>query len=354
LSAALAAGGCGAAVRMAVRQGAASCRQAEDLAGLRAQAGVRWIGPDEESERRNLDGWCETVGAALIQSSPAAASPVGTDEVAIATWNAHLGGGDLRKLVGDLRKPAKPGAPPRHVVLLLQEVFRQGRVPVLTRGTGRVPARIAPASPTGSRDDIVTLAKSLGLAVAYVPSMRNGHVQEDRGSAILSTLPLDDVDAIELPFERQRRVTVAATIRSVTPAGLPWDLRVASVHLENRSGARGLWLWSPQGRTRQARALLAGFSAAGAGVIGGDLNTWFGPREGAWKEISRVFSSVRPATTQPTYAGPAMQLDHLFFRLPLGWTAHYRRLDDTYGSDHYPLAGLIKMSNGHGGALTQD
>ena len=47
--------------------------------------------------------------------------------------------------------------------------------------------------------------------------MRNGRppqTDEDRGNAILSTEPLADLTAIELPFEQQRRVAVAATLRS--------------------------------------------------------------------------------------------------------------------------------------------
>ena len=49
----------------------------------------------------------------------------------------------------------------------------------------------------------------------YAPSMRNGESAgggEDRGNAIVSTLPLADPTVIELPLERQRRVVVAASI----------------------------------------------------------------------------------------------------------------------------------------------
>ena len=46
--------------------------------------------------------------------------------------------------------------------------------------------------------------------------MRNGNTSEnpasDRGSAILSTLPLSEPIAVELPGERQRRVAIIATI----------------------------------------------------------------------------------------------------------------------------------------------
>jgi hypothetical protein len=36
-----------------------------------------------------------------------------------------------------------------------------------------------------------------------------------------------------------------------------------------------------------------------------------------------------------------MRLDYLMFRLPDGWTADYRVLADTWGSDHRPLLGWL-------------
>ena len=72
----------------------------------------------------------------------------------------------------------------------------------------RVPKAIRPRRPT---TDVRDIAEQFGLSVAYVPSMRNGPAtalseREDRGNAILSTEPLLDVRAIELPFGKQRRV----------------------------------------------------------------------------------------------------------------------------------------------------
>jgi endonuclease/exonuclease/phosphatase family metal-dependent hydrolase len=173
--------------------------------------------------------------------------------------------------------------------------------------------------------------------------MRNGIENEDRGSAIVSTLGLSDVEAIELPLERQRRVTVAATVRGRTSSGVDWRFKVASVHLENRAGARRLWLLAPGGRTHQAQALLSALPANEPGIVGGDFNTWFGSREGAWQTLDRAYGSVRVPQDKPTFTKPALTLDHLFFRLPDGWTATYRRLDDTYGSDHYPLLATVKV-----------
>jgi hypothetical protein len=65
-----------------------------------------------------------------------------------------------------------------------------------------VPSAIRPGRPGL---DVVALAKKYDLSLAYVPSMRNGSAtdpleREDRGNAILSTEPLSDARAIELPF----------------------------------------------------------------------------------------------------------------------------------------------------------
>ncbi|MEN3339278.1 MAG: hypothetical protein V7647_2954, partial [Acidobacteriota bacterium] len=67
-------------------------------------------------------------------------------------------------------------------------------------------------------EQIEPVAAALGLSLYYVPSMRNGGAapHEDRGNAILSSLPLTDLAAYELPFERQRRVALGATIAGIT------------------------------------------------------------------------------------------------------------------------------------------
>jgi endonuclease/exonuclease/phosphatase (EEP) superfamily protein YafD len=35
------------------------------------------------------------------------------------------------------------------------------------------------------------------------------------------------------------------------------------------------------------------------------------------------------------------RLDYLFFRLADGWTASTERLDERFGSDHYPVIGTF-------------
>ena len=96
--------------------------------------------------------------------------------------------------------------------------------------------------------------------------MRNGSAtglteREDRGNAILSTEPLTDVRAIELPFGKQRRVAVTALIAS---RGDRPPIRVVSTHFDTNGD-----------RVAQATALserLMLFTDAPL-LVGGDLNS---------------------------------------------------------------------------------
>jgi endonuclease/exonuclease/phosphatase family metal-dependent hydrolase len=131
----------------------------------------------------------------------------------ILSWNVNVGAGRLETLLPRLLEQA--AADGVGLTILLQETFRTGdAVPELYPATLQVPKAIRPRRPTM---DVREIAKQFGLSVAYVPSMRNGPAttlseREDRGNAILSTEPLLDVRAIELPFGKQRRVAVTALI----------------------------------------------------------------------------------------------------------------------------------------------
>src|SRR5205823_6419677 len=115
---------------------------------------------------------------------------------------------------------------------------------------------------------------------------------EDRGMAILSTLPLSDLQVIELPFERQRRIALSVTLSGRTSARAAWRLRAANVQLDTSLA------WTRGGpiaaRRRQAEALIealaaedrddavqAGRDATLPIVLGGDFNTWLGDKEPA-------------------------------------------------------------------------
>lgn len=344
-------GGCAPRTIQWQLQPRASCAVTAEATHGSAQE-IQWFSPGIAGDNR-LSTWCRTVGAPVIR--PLAAPAVGpVDSVAVVSWNVHVGGGDLLRLTNDLRAGRlTDGEPVRHFVLLLQEVHRGGPLPAVA-DAGAVPARVEVAMPSGARQDVVAAAREAGLAIHYVPSMRNGLAgpEEDRGNAVLSNLPLNDPLAIELPFEAQRRVVVGATVRGHTTSGASWRMRLASVHLDTRSTGSRFPATFGHGRLRQARALVHAFPGDLPAVIGGDLNTW-SPEilEGAIPLLESYFPDGEPATPEPTFllpAGIGRRLDHLFFRLPEHWSARTRRIDDRYGSDHYPLLAWVRTS-GDGG-----
>jgi endonuclease/exonuclease/phosphatase family metal-dependent hydrolase len=271
------------------------------------------------------------------------------DDVAVVSWNVHVGGGDLVALVHRLRSGDwSNGRPVRHFVLLLQEVFRRGlAVPALVGSSPPIPRTIAASPPDGTRVDILEAARRLGLSLFYAPSMRNGRSasgdNEDRGNAILATFPLSDFQVIELPFERQRRVPVAATLHIPIRSGPPLLLRICSAHLDNRVTHRRLYMFAPPGRTRQTKGLLDALPDEEPLVLGGDFNTWLGRAEGTLRELRRAFPDT-PSGQGATFG--AARLDYLFFRLPPGWRSESRVLDDSFGSDHRPVLGWLRAASG--------
>jgi endonuclease/exonuclease/phosphatase family metal-dependent hydrolase len=299
---------------------------------------IEWLRPAPESERRKAQPWCDAVGPPVVLPRAAASGRVRT--LAVIAWNVHEGAGDLGALVDALRSGSLTGGTRVDgFVVLAQEAVRRGpEVPRAVPAGARWAHAIRPRRP---RQTIVEVADRLGLSLFYLPSMRNGapsQTDEDRGNAILSTLPLAGFTAIELPSEWQRRVVVAATIAGVSGTGRPWSLRVVSVHLANIV-RHHLWVLAEPGRGRQARALASVLDRDEPVVVGGDLNSWFGVHDTAYAEFARRFDAVADIDRRPTF-GP-LRLDHLFFRLPEGWRAEVRRADSTFGSDHYPLVATV-------------
>ncbi len=285
-------------------------------------------------------------------ASPAAGGTV--DSLAVVSWNAHLGSGDVVAFVTDLRAGAfTHGQTIEHVVLFLQEVHRVGTdLPARVPGDVNVPPRRDPSPPSGERIDIVETAQRLGLRVFYVPSMRNGPpgerpTEEDRGNAILSTLPLTDLTAIELPFEKYRRVAVAATAAGASSGGSTWRLRLCNVHLDNRARFPRYFQSAGAGRLRQARALLVWLTDVPC-VLGGDFNTWapesFETAIPAVRETFRQPVELDPRPTVTAKFLPDRRVDYLFFNLPEGLVGRYERLNAKYGSDHYPLLGWVRLT----------
>jgi len=307
-----------------------------------AVSAVRWMSPTLDADRTSLDSWRVNVGPPVVVA-PAARQAAPSDRLIVVNWNMHVGGGDIAGLLADVRR--RSGDAP--IVFLLQEAYREGpEVPVRDDARASFASMIRSLRPDGSRVEIESAAQHLGLHAYYVPSMRNGAPAasaEDRGNAILSTLPLTDLTAIELPFERQRRVAVAATVNGVTREGSPWKVRVVSAHLDNMVGARRLWIAGGEfGRTRQARGLVSALQAEGPLVLGADLNSWFGFQDGAYRTAAAAFPATPVSDRRGTFHG-LLRLDHLFFRLGNGWHAAFVRADNTYGSDHFPLVGEVRF-----------
>ena len=75
-------------------------------------------------------------------------------------------------------------------------------------------------------------------------------------------------------------------------------------------------------------------------VLGGDFNTWLGDNELALQLLTEGIGPARRTDRRPTFAG-IYRLDHVFARLPDGLDLRMRRLDRAYGSDHFPLAGVL-------------
>jgi hypothetical protein len=307
---------------------------------------ITWhVGPD--TDRLRLDSWCRAVGPPLAVARPAQTAvtvPPTLEDLVVLTWNAHLAEGQLVDLINSLRSGHLTGGEPvRHFVLLLQELYRRGAdVPTFAPDT-RSAYAIKPRDPNAP--DVRQYSEALGLSLLYVPSMRNGPaVLEDRGNAIVSTEPLEDAFALELPFERQRRVAVGAAIQVRTPQG-PLRLHLFDVHLEPLSSPSSLWVFRNP-RKRQVNAILDLLRSPrfddderSIGVVlGGDFNTIQGGIEEDAYIQARAWSRslVREDGRSTHRMG---RIDYLFFRVDSDWTASTTRVDDKFGSDHHPVLG---------------
>ena len=226
---------------------------------------------------------------------------LGVPDLAIVTWNLHGEAGDVDALVADLRTGLLTGgAPPRETVLMLQEASPRTRV------------------------------AGLHSFLAAARTVRG----VERGNVIMSSLAFVNTHSIELPRERQRRVAAVATIRV---SGV--DLLLVNVHLENRASWWKGALPGDRARARQMEALLAQLPR-GPGVLGGDLNIWLGTKEQAYKAAAAAFPDAPDGQPLLTFK-ERLALDHLFYRIPRHWNALRYRAPHRYGSDHYPVVGVV-------------
>ena len=286
-------------------------------------AGVLWAGPKGKDHRTPLSAWCRAVGPGIVQVTNVPPLEIANSGLTVLTWNQHENHGDLETLLRSymVRSP---------LIALVQEVARTSKdVPMEIPHTIKVPGYIGPH--VNTRREITAIAANLNLSLAYLPSMPNGaRTQQDRGCAILSTLPISDVTGIELPWVAQRRIAVMATVAAIRN-GVPWQLRVVSMHLDNRSG-----------RSKQAAAAVDFLERQTPKLpilIGGDLNSWSGVEDVAVREINRVVPIVPECGDQPTFSFflLALRLDHLFTTLPRSVRSGCSVENNRFGSDHYPM-----------------
>ncbi|HXE56530.1 MAG TPA: endonuclease/exonuclease/phosphatase family protein [Gemmatimonadales bacterium] len=305
-----------------------------------------------------LAPWRANVGGPVaLDAASATAPPTGAPVLALG-WNVWIGRGRLAELIRTLRDSGLPQlglGPGTPLVALVQEATRtDDSVPARSNGaTGRELFR---RSRLG--EDVVETARALGLNLRYVPSMRNGPHRSDRGNAILSTLPILDAQAFELPFVFQRRVILAATLRA--PGGGP--LRVVSAHLDPRGLTGRDWL-GVAGRARQAERIVTALGLDHGGptsplLLGADLNLARGWREPAWRRLAEAgfrhgVPHRSPAWRHTYHRAPRLVLDYLLIRDPARAVvgAEIRRLDEhprdrgpyVFRSDHHPLAARLEL-----------
>jgi endonuclease/exonuclease/phosphatase (EEP) superfamily protein YafD len=123
-------------------------------------------------------------------------------------------------------------------------------------------------------------------------------------------------------------------------------LQVVDAHLEPLSSPRTLWVFkNPRGKQVEAILDLLSTSrftddAVAGIVLGGDFNT---VRSGAGEAAYRLARAWSQGMASEDRRDTHMmgRLDYLFFRVRDGWSASTRRLDERFGSDHYPVIGTF-------------
>jgi endonuclease/exonuclease/phosphatase family metal-dependent hydrolase len=310
----------------------------------------------EDDARLRLERWRRNVGAPValdLTTALASGNDAAARSLVVLSWNVWIGRGRLLELVSRIRsgdfaaQGAEPDAP---LVVLAQEVYRSDST-IPAASTGRAGRMLV--AQLGQQEDIVETARALGMNLRYAPSMRNGVMQSDRGNAILSTLPLEDAKAVELPLVLQRRVAVSAKVRV---GGR--DLCVVSAHLDPRGPPGHRWLGAA-GRALQAQHLLTSLRDDTV-ILGADLNLGRGRYERAWRVLCDAGFSFGVPPSFPTWrhtfhALPRLVLDYLLVRDPFGAVEHARvhRLDEhprdrgplVFGSDHHPLLARVDLAH---------
>jgi endonuclease/exonuclease/phosphatase (EEP) superfamily protein YafD len=82
-------------------------------------------------------------------------------------------------------------------------------------------------------------------------------------------------------------------------------------------------------------------------VLGGDFNTWAPEAlETAIPLVRKTFGQPQELSEKPTVVAPFIpdrRVDYLLFNLADGLKGRYDRIEERYGSDHYPLFGWVQL-----------
>ncbi len=278
-----------------------------------------WYFPVPARDNRRLEEWCETVGPPVVDSIPRGGfgSLEPGDPLMIASWNVDAGAGDLpafiRETLGlDCEAGPSGHAGASHFIVLVQEALRRSNEIPDLQARWSIPPPVQENDRPGPRRDVVDVARACGLALAYVPAARNGPeprngLREDKGNAILSTLPLSDLIAIELPYEAARRVVVAATVRDAAGD----SLRVASVHLLALPAPWRLLTTGNSSRLRESLATIEALNLVererGAVRARGHRAPGPGPEAGGRRSAGETSPASGPATESGLASGPTAE-----------------------------------------------
>jgi endonuclease/exonuclease/phosphatase family metal-dependent hydrolase len=305
---------------------------------------------DVGTGRTRLPAWRANVGSTVSLD----AAPFASDRprnLVVLDWNVWLGRGRLTEVVSRIRAGEYQASGARGdlaLVILLQEAYRTDES-VPARSTGRAGRQLVTRA--RPQEDVVDVARRLGLSLRYAPSMRNGAERSDRGNAILSSLPLERAVGIELPLMLQRRVALCADVVIGEQR-----LAVMSAHLDPRGPPGHKWLGAA-GRAVQTEYFLQWLEADTV-LLGADLNLGRGRAERSWRLLSHAGFNPGVPPTLPswghTYHGlTRLLLDYLLVRDGGRIVTAFRvyRLDEDprdrgrtiFGSDHHPLLGVMTL-----------
>ena len=266
-------------------------------------------------ERARLDAWCAGVGEAAIHAAPAATG---------ARRDRHRGD-HVRQLERARRQRRRPRVRQRSAQAATTPAAARSATtccccrrpceptacPRSPRRVGREPHRCRTRrDPDRHRR---RSARELGLSLIYVPSMRNGNVDattraEDRGNAILSTLPLSE----PLPSScRANASGASSSSRRRRRSRSPSFISTRSAERTSGCGCSGRHGCATC-RSDRRRGVLPD----GPLVIGGDLNTWHGRDELAARFLGQLFRAT-PLSVDRQGLGLRV-LDYMFFRAGTG------------------------------------